>query len=151
MAGVVALAFFYFLPPNKEWLDTHVPLFWHVFPYQRTNLNLEARKRARYGRAYTCSKEITDFFDRKGMRGQVLVLVPGTLYFSARHFPYEVPEPAVFYYYTGLKTVRPADTNAAQANWYVHVQAGKLVMDSVTNPTAFADSIRSFKKTDASL
>jgi len=151
VAGVVALAIFYLLPANKTWILDNVWPYWKDIKSQRNNLNLVARKNIRYGSAYIQSRKITAFFERKGIQQQVLVLVPGTRYFSNNKYSYEVPEPSVFYYYTGLKTVRPADANAADANWWVHLQNGQLVMDSVTDKKTFADSIQVLKKTDASL
>jgi len=151
MGGALALAIFYFLPANRIWMNGQPGHYWTEFKQQRNRLAPETRKSERYGTAYTRSREITDFFDRKGIKQQVLVLVPGERYFKARHFIYETPEPSVFYYYTGLKTVRPADAGAADANWYVHLQNGRLAIDSVVDKKALADSIQSFKKTDASL
>ena len=150
-AGATALAFFYLLPPNKSWIKDRVFDYWKDFTWQRTRLAPEQRKLARYGDDYLHSKEIAVFFEKKGIRAQALVLVPAPLYFKQHRFSYDAPEPAVFYYYTGLKTVRPADANAAQANWYVHLKAGKLVIDSIADRAAFADTIRVFKKMDASL
>jgi len=150
-AGAIALAFFYILPPNKTWFHQTVLDYWKDFSWQRKQLDPEQRRLSRYGNDYRYSKEIAGFFVQKGIAGQALVLVPAPRYFKQYHFPYETPEPAVFYYYTGLKTVRPADANAARANWYVHLVQGKLVMDTVPNPAAFADTIQTFKKMDAGL
>ena len=150
-AGALALAFFYLLPPNKSWIHERILDYWKDFTRQRTRLAPEQRKLERYGDDYRHSKEIADFFRQKGIAAQALVLVPAPLYFNHHHFSYDAPEPAVFYYYTGLKTVRPADANAAQANWYVHLKAGKLAIDSIADRAAFADTIRVFKKMDASL
>lgn len=151
LAGALALAIFYFLPGNKIWLREQVWPYWTDIPRQRTRLDPEYRKNYRYGSAYIQSRKITAFFERRGIQRQVLVLVPGTRYFTNRKFDYEVPEPSVFYYFTGLKTVRPADANAADAGWWVHLQNGQLVMDSVSDRKAFADSVQVLKKTDASL
>jgi hypothetical protein len=151
MAGALALAIFYFLPANKIWVDGQPGLYWKEFKQQRSRLDPETRKSQRYGSAYTRSREISSFFGQKGISQQVLVLVPGEHYFTARHFSYETPEPSVFYYYTGLKTVRPADANAADANWWVHLQNNRLVIDSVIDKKALADSIQSFKKADPGL
>jgi hypothetical protein len=150
-AGAIALAFFYILPPNKTWIQGTVLDYWKDFSWQHTRLSPEQRKLSRYGNDYRYSKEIAGFFAQKGINSRVLVLVPAPRYFKHYHFPYDTPEPAVFYYYTGLKTVRPADANAAQANWYVHLKKGILVMDSVPNRAAFADTIQTFKKMDAGL
>ena len=57
---------------------------------------------------------------------------------------YHVPEPAIFYYYTGLKTTWANSKQASKANWYVRAVNGKLVMDSVKNNQDLSDSIKAF-------
>jgi hypothetical protein len=62
-----------------------------------------------------------------------------------------VPEPAVFYYYTGLRTIWANSPEASKANWYITAQNGGLVFDSVINQQALRDTIASFNKYKISL
>ncbi len=151
MAGVPALVLFFLLPPNKTWFRETVIDYWKAFTWQRKNLDPEHRRTLRYDSSYIYSKQIASLFQQKGIDGRALVLVPGTRYFEQYHIHYPVPEPVVFYYFTGLATIRPADSGAVAANWYVCVKDGKLVVDSVGDRAAWPGMIASFKKTDSSL
>jgi hypothetical protein len=150
-ASVLALVLFFLLPPNKTWFRETVIDYWKAFTWQRKNLDLEHRRVLRYDSSYIYSKQIAAFFQQKGNDPHALVLVPGTRYFEQYHIHYRVPEPVVFYYFTGLTTIRPADSGSAAANWYVNVKDGRLIVDSVGDPAAWPGMIQALKKIDPSL
>jgi len=105
----------------------------------------------RFGNNYAFSKQIAGMFERRGTKDHVLVLMPPSNYFTKSGVQYHVPEPAVFYYYTGLKTIWANSNDAIKANWYVHARGNLLVVDSVIDQNAFRDTIASFKKLRPSL
>jgi hypothetical protein len=148
VAAIGLPVLFFLLPPNKLFLE-RIQDYWQDYVRQRHHLDLEYRKIHRYDSSYVYSKQIAAFFEQK--QQPVLVLVPATRYFKQYHINYEVPEPTVFYYYTSLKTIRPADAGAEKANWFVSVRNGKLAFDSVTSHKALTDTIAYLKKIDPSL
>lgn len=125
--------------------------YWNDFQKQKSRLRLEDRKIQRYKTAYTFSKQIAQFFKRKGIQNKVLVLLPPSAYFKKNGLDYPVPEPAVFYYFTGLKTVSAQSSEAVKANWMIRADKGQLIMDSITSPAVLKDSIRVFQKFPSSL
>jgi len=76
----------------------------------------------------------------------MLVLVPPSTYFKKNGVDFDVPEPAVFYYYTGLKTAWVNSPIAINAGWMVIADKGRYKIIPVTNKNVLADSINSFKK-----
>jgi hypothetical protein len=109
-------------------------------------MGVEQRMADRFEGDYTYSKQIADFFERKKNKSSALVLIPPSDYFKQNGMTYHVPEPAVFYYYTGLKTLWPNSSNATEANWYVRVSNGKILVDTVTNKHSFIDTLAVYKK-----
>jgi hypothetical protein len=151
VAAVISMLIFFGLEPNKLWLNQRILPYWEDFKEQKLNLDLEERKLARYQTDYLFAKNVTGFFEKRGNAGKVLLLLPPSDYFTANGLQIHVPEPAVFYYFTGLKTIWANSPEATKANWYITVKNGGLVFDSVTNKQALQDTIAAFKKFKISL
>ncbi|MFL5744941.1 MAG: hypothetical protein ACJ751_09775 [Niastella sp.] len=151
VASVISLLIFFGMEPNKMWLDQRIMPYWEDYKEQKLNLDVEERKLARYQTDYIFAKNVTGFFQKRGSADKALVLVPSTDYFNAHGLQIHVPEPAVFYYFTGLKTIWANSSEAGKANWYITARDGGLVFDSVTNQQALQDTIASFKKYKISL
>jgi hypothetical protein len=144
--SILLITFFFVLPQNNNWERQTIMPYWMDFLHQKNRTNPEGRKESRYGNAYTISKAIAGFFEKKHIKDSVLVLMPPEAYFDKYGISYAVPEPAVFYYYTGLKTTWAHSSLAGRANWYVHVIGNDIRMDSFTNQQAIKDTLRSYKK-----
>jgi hypothetical protein len=148
--AVALITAFFLLPRNLQWART-VYSYWTDYQWQRDETELETRMIKRFGNNYAFSKQIADLFESRGTKNTVLVLMPPSNYFTKMGVAYHVPEPAVFYYYTGLKTVWANSNEAVKANWYVHASGNRLIVDSVLDQRAFRDTIEAFKKLRPSL
>lgn len=148
--SIALITVFFLLPRNNRWART-VYAYWTDYKWQRNNTDIESRMAKRFGNNYAFSKQIADMFEQRGTKEQVLVLMPPSNYFTKMGVQYHVPEPAVFYYYTGLKTIWANSNDAIKANWYVHAKDNLLVVDSVINENAFRDTIAAYKKLGPSL
>lgn len=151
VAAIISLLIFFGLEPNKMWLDQRIMPYWEDYQEQKLNLDLEERKLARYQTDYIFAKNVTGFFEKRGTADKTLVLLPSTDYFKAHGLQIHVPEPAIFYYFTGLRTIWANSPEANKANWYITARDGGLVFDSVTNQQALRDTIASFNKYKTSL
>lgn len=151
VAAIFSLLIFFGLEPNKLWLEQRIMPYWEDYKEQRLNLDVEERKLARYQTDYLFAKNVAGFFEKRGIAGKTLVLLPSSDYFAAHGLQIHVPEPAVFYYYSGLKTIWANSPEASKANWYITARNGGLVFDSVTNQQALRDTIASFNKYKISL
>jgi hypothetical protein len=144
--SIALLAAFFLLPQNRNWMAGRVLRYWKDFTVQKDHLDPEHRKIERYQFSYTYSKRIADYFVYRKMKDQVLVLLPPASYFAAHGIKYPVPEPAVFYYFTGLRTVWATSPEAINANWYVAANNGTVRIDSVSDKKALEDTIRSYNQ-----
>jgi hypothetical protein len=140
LAGAVMIFLFFLLPPYRLWWRERVVTYWKEFLVQRKQLDIEHRKKERFEGHYTYSRQVAAFFEQKGNKQSALVLMPSSAYFKKNGINYEVPEPGVFYLFTGLKTVLISSPNAASANWYVRVCDKKIIVDSLTNLNLVKDS-----------
>ena len=146
VAAVISLLIFFGIEPNKLWLNQRILPYWEDFKEQKLNLDLEERKLARYQTDYLFAKNVTGFFEKRGNANKVLLLLPPSDYFVANGLQIHVPEPAVFYYMTGLKTIWANSPEAAKANWVLTAKNGGLGFDSVINKQVLQDTIAAFKK-----
>lgn len=146
LAGLLLLAGFFLLPQNRQWTKERIITYYREFQTQKKHLDREARMRWRFGNAYTFSKNIADELKRKGADQHALVLLPPPGYFTGKSIRYPVPEPAVFYYYTGINITAPHYNNAMNATWYVRADKGKIIVDSVIDKKSLQDTIAAFLK-----
>ena len=142
--SVALLTGFFFLPENREWLKKVMGYGEDMFG-QAKRLDESARFTKRFGKDYTYSISIAANM-RKNKQQDALLLMPPTLYFTKRGITYHVPEPAVFYYFTGIKTVWANSHKAIKADLYVHVKDGKILLASGDNKAALNDTILSFRQ-----
>jgi hypothetical protein len=150
--SVIALFIFFGLEPNKLWFNERILGYWDDFKEQKLNLDIEERKLARYQTDYLFAKNVTGFFEKRGGADKALVLLPSSDYFNAHGLQIHVPEPAVFYYFTGLKTIWANSPEASKATWYITAKnGGGLAFDSVVNKQALLDTIAAFNKYKISL
>ena len=150
-AAALLLASFFLLPYNNNWLRGHLVRYWTNFPTQRSKLAEEQRLEARFGTYYTCSRQIAKAVEIAGGKKDVLIVIPPTTYFKERHIDYHVPEPAVFYYFTGYRITWPENRDAEKATWYVRAEQSRIIVDSVGGLTHFADTLALFRKYKSAL
>jgi hypothetical protein len=144
VVAVALLAAFFLLPMNRQWGRT-VFSYWNDFTIQKNDLSTQTRLRQRFGTHYTYSVMIADSLSKKGMENS-LVLLPPTTYFKKMGMDYWVPVPPTFYYYTGIKTVWANNPHAPEADAYVRVVNGRMVIEKVTDRKALQDTIIAFQK-----
>jgi len=144
LSAIVFLVLFFLLPINHEWADT-VCSYWNNFTTQKNDLSTEIRLRQRFGTSYTYTKLIGDSISKKGM-AKSLILLPPTTYFQKMGVSYHVPVSPVFYYYTGIKTVWANNPHAVEADGFIRVANGKIIVERVTDRKALQDTIVAFQK-----
>jgi hypothetical protein len=145
-ASLMLVLWFLLLPENRQWFNQRIIGYWNDFLIQKDSLDIEQRKVKRWEESYTISKQITNLLPKDYNRNSALVLIPPSAYFTERKIDYRVPEPAVFYYYTGLRTTWINSTEAVKANWMVTANNGSLKLVPVSNEKDLSDSINAFKQ-----
>ena len=74
------------------------------------------------------------------------MLLPPTSYFKAKGLDYHVPEPAVFYYYTSLKTVRPDTRDTAGINYVVSVENKDIAIRKIRDKQQLSNILAEYRK-----
>ena len=133
------------MPVNYQWLQ-RIILYANNFQHQINNMQPEQRMQRRFDNDYNLSKRIADSLRAKADPNQSLVLIPSSVYFKKHGIKYNVPEPAVFYYYTGIKSTWPGSDKSKEANWIVKIKNNRIIIDSVVDPQMLRDSINAYKK-----
>ncbi len=105
----------------------------------------EQRMARRFKLDYTLSKQIADSFRIKKITNP-LVLLPPSASFKKAGLNYVVPEPAVFYYFTGLRTVAFNGPMAMKANYMVLLNGKRFTIVPVKDTLVLKDSIASYLK-----
>jgi hypothetical protein len=147
---------------NETFFDERIHTYWEEYGRQSEDLDLEEkeqdlerRKLERWGGGYYYSKAIAGYFEEKGLAKKALVLMPPSDYFTANGMDYYVPEPAIFYYMTGLKTLWPNVNdnmnphwyqNGIRPNWYVHAANGQMMIDSIQSPVQLDSLVKAFNQ-----
>jgi len=144
--SILLITLFFLLPQNNDWERHTVLGYWMDFQKQKNKTEPERRKVLRYGNAYTYSRVIASYFKQKNNLDKPLVLLPSEEYFKKQGIIYPVPEPAVFYYYTGLKTTWANSPLAEAATWYVHVVGNNIRVDSIRDAKTLREAISLFKQ-----
>ncbi len=110
---VLVVVLYFTIPFYNNWLFTKV--LNNNFFYETSNMELEARNIQRFGYSYTVYKDIENML---GKKENVTLLLPSNDYVKTKKIPdFIIPEPAVFYYFTGIKSVWPNSPDAKSANW----------------------------------
>jgi hypothetical protein len=137
---------FFFYPSTGIGCKTGYLTIGLPFKHKKNNLDIEHRKKLRFGNDYVFTKNIAGFFQKKGIADSVLVFIAPTSYFLANGMDYHVPEPTVFYLHTGLKTIWVQSKDAIKSNWYVYVKDKRIQIDTVPPKPEFIQIIKRFEK-----
>jgi hypothetical protein len=148
--SVALLTVYFLLPRNQQWVKV-IGSYWQSFSYESRHPDKHERLEYRFGNNYLFSTQVAEQLRRSGSYDTALLLLPPTNYFRARGIAYHVPEPAVFYYYTGLKTVWANSDEAIKANWYLRARGNEFIVEQVTDRKQLQDTINMFKKLGVTL
>lgn len=95
---------FFSIPFYQNWYKNKVWIAVESIPEQLLYMEPEERLGARLTNSYRISAAVREDLKNKGLLDSAIVLLPPQGYIDAQKFDYPVPEPAVFYYYTGVRS-----------------------------------------------
>lgn len=147
-AGMLSIVLFFLVPPHAKWGKERLIAYWKDFLKQKGGRTTEQRMKERFEKNYVISRQIADSLKSKGNTKTAWLLLPPTNYFGKKGIKYEVPDPAIFYYYTGLKIIPANSPHAKSANWYARINDGKIIVDSITNASILTDTLTLYRSTD---
>ena len=84
--------------------------------------------------------------DRKRVAHPVVLFEPNTYYKDSLHIQVKVPEPSVFYYYTGLQSVWMNSAGVNTANYLVRVSRKGINIDEIRSPAQLQQILAAYHK-----
>ena len=104
LASVVIIVAFFNIGFYGQWLQTKVIASLKLIDEQLLHMEPEERLEHKLQSTYSISKATGDYMRSTGQEKTVIVLLPPQAYLKEQGIDFHVPEPVVFYYYSGLKS-----------------------------------------------
>jgi len=133
----------------QEWFRVKPLQYWSDFLKEKDDTAGEyAVKAQRYGISYTISMRVLDAIRKKNMTHAVILFEPNSYYRDSLHIYPNVhaPEPAVFYYYTGLEGVWTNSPNVNKANFLLRISRKGAALDTIRSPQHLQEILVRYKK-----
>lgn len=140
IAAVLGIILYFTVPVNNKWLNGKI-IDRGALATQWKEPDIEIRKEKRYGYSYTVYKKLEERVKNK--EAVLILLPPQDQVTKVGENSFVVPEPAVFYYFTGLKSVWASSADAHRANCEVQVNgSGRIGIMRIIRQ-AYLDSLLS--------
>jgi hypothetical protein len=124
------ILFFFKSNPNEKWLDERILILTSELQDHLDSMDIESRKNLRWGHAYTDGMSLKKHMDSIGVKNPLL-LVPDAEYIK-KHTPNaKIPEPIIFYYFTGIRTVEPSSKQARKATIALVINDKKFSLQNI--------------------
>ncbi len=133
----------------KEWFQAKPLQYWTDFLKEKDDtLSIEGVMASRYGVAYTMSMRIKQVLEQKHVTNPVILFEPNSYLRDSLHlYPkIRVPEPAVFYYYTGLEGVWINSPDTGKASFLVRISSKGVGLDVIKTPEQRHQLLAFYKK-----
>jgi hypothetical protein len=104
--------------------------------------------KSRYGISYVISMRVKEVMERKNIHNAVILFEPNSYYRDSLHIYPNVhaPEPALFYYYTGLEGVWTNSPDVEKANYLVKVTKKGVTLDAIKSPEQLRQILAFYRK-----
>jgi hypothetical protein len=133
----------------REWFQAKPVQYWTDFLKEKDDtLDAVGIMKSRYGVSYTISMRVKEVMEQKHIAHPVILFEPNSYYRDSLHIYPNVhaPEPAVFYYYTGLEGVWTNSPDVAKANFLVKITKKGVALDVIKTPQQLQQILASYKK-----
>jgi hypothetical protein len=120
-----------------EWFKSRPVSYWNdLLKESRDTLDLNGIRRTRYGISFVISEKVSEAIAKRNVQHPVILFEPNSYYRDSLHIYPKIhaPEPAVFYYYTGLEGVWINSPDAGKANFVVRVTKKGVTLDAIHSP-----------------
>lgn len=136
---------------NKYWFEK-TGNYWEAFKEQKdADATVEEIKRERWGAPYIISLMIKDYFEKNKIKNPVLLLEPNDYLKQSNVLGTGLPEPIVFYYYTGVKMVWMNSKNVQEANYIAYVRGNGLSIEPIKSQEELQQILLKYKQYKPSL
>jgi hypothetical protein len=133
----------------REWFQAKPVQYWSDFLKEKDDtLDEVGIMKSRYGVSYTISMKVKEVMEQRHIAHPVILFEPNSYYRDSLHIYPNVhaPEPAVFYYYTGLEGVWTNSPDVTKANFLVKITKKGVALDVIKTPQQLQQILASYKK-----
>ena len=133
----------------REWFQAKPAQYWTDFLKEKDDtLDAVGIMKSRYGISYVISMRVKEVMEHRNVVNPVILFEPNSYYRDSLHIYPNVhaPEPAVFYYYTGLEGVWTNSPDVGKANFLVRVTKKGVALDAIKTPQQLQQILASYKK-----
>lgn len=144
VSGLSIVLLFTF-PFYNSWFRTKIIASGINFPSTGLTMDIEARKEFKYGEPYLFYRNVARALQAR--KDNTVVLLPPDAYLTAQHCQIlkNMAEPAVFYYFTGLRSVTINSPEVNAANKALIMARQKLFIANIKTSTYRDSLIRLFR------
>ena len=130
----------------RDWFLDKPLDYWYGFCAEvRRPASPEEVRRIRYGLPYTLSMKIQEAAKAGQLHDPVFLFEPNSFYRDSLHMDLRMPEPAVFYYYTGLQSVSMNSPTVQKANCLVRIRKGEVRIEHIGTPRQLQQILTRYK------
>ncbi len=146
LAACVVMFSYFSVSINNRLYNNKLRYFGRTVAMQWPHMSLQDRYRARFGDdAYLFTQYIKFYVDSPKVNNP-LILLPPPEYLKMYNFTaMVVPEPIVYYYFTGHQCVTTQSQNVYDANYAVYLNKGHLAIGRVKNKQEVAEVLELYK------
>lgn len=131
----------------RVWFVDRPLYYWGAFVKEsRSSAGPGQIRKARYGMAYTTSMKVKEVLAKQNASNPVILFEPNSYYRDSLHIDLRVPEPAVFYYYTGLRGVWMNSPGVEKANYFVRVNKADVKLEPIRSPEQLQEILARYRK-----
>ncbi len=134
LTSVLLIVIYFKVPFYEDWLKNKAASPNNNMFEQMQNMDINYRKQYRFGSSYMVYKDMERMLSK---HKDVVVLLPTTDYMRSVNITYvDMPEPAIFYYFTGIRSVIANSPDVQLANWTLLAskKGGMRVLDIKSKP-----------------
>ncbi len=147
LISVLAIVLYFNIPFYNNWLNTNLlsPSF-DIFALSK-QMEVEQRKVNRFGYSYMVYSEMASIFKNAKMKDPVLLLPPDAFLKEHKVREFSTVEPAIYYYFTGLKGVWYNSPGIKEANcMIVPDDQGKVMLKRINSQQELGMILSDLKK-----
>jgi hypothetical protein len=131
------------------WFKSKPVQYWNDFLKEKDDtLDPVGIMKSRYGVSYLISIRVKEVMEKRNAPNPVILFEPNSYYRDSLHIYPNVraPEPAVFYYYTGLEGVWINSPDVEKANYLVKVTKKGVSLDAIRSPEQLRQILAFYRK-----
>jgi hypothetical protein len=145
--SVLLIAAFFSIPFYNNWFVSKFGNDIEIVSEQMQHMKTDERMLTRFGNTLLFLNVVKSSLE-KYAKGNAMVLLPPKPYVAAAKLKegnVDMPEPAVFYYFTGFRGLTPSSKDVDRANWVILARDHQLVMYHINSKRMLDSILTTFK------